>query len=161
MIDTQIHFLAGVTLRRDAFGRISLEAGGVRHEDVRPVAAFPLSAPERHVAVLGAEGTEIGIIRDPAALDGESRRILEEEMDLRNFTARITAIRAVRTRFGMSTWEVETDRGTRTAYLRERMDLHAFPGGRVILSDTSGIRYEIPDLAALDERSRDLLGAEM
>jgi hypothetical protein len=152
-----------VRISRNASGRLVLTLGmGVdRFEDVRPVCAFPLSAPDEHVSLMDSEGREIGVVRDVGQLDPESRRVLQEEREMVYLTTRVQAIRSATSRFGVGTWELETDRGPRTIHVRLRGDVRWLPGGRVVLTDLHGVKYEIPDVNALDERSRGFLETEL
>ena len=43
---------------------------------------------------------------------------------------------------------------------RERSDIRPMPDGRIILTDVDGVKYEIPPLDELDERSRSWLEIE-
>jgi len=63
-------------------------------------------------------------------------------------------------RFGVTTWELETDRGSRTAHVKERSDIRPMPDGRIMLTDVDGVKYEIPPMEELDERSRTCLQIE-
>jgi hypothetical protein len=152
-----------VRVSRNASGRLVLTIGmGVdEFEDVRPVCAFPLSAPEQHVSLMDSEGREIGVVRDLGELDPESRRVLREEREMVYLTTRVEAIKSVTSRYGIGTWELETDRGPRTIHVRLRGDVRPLPGGRVVLTDIHGVKYEISDVAGLDERSRGFLETEL
>lgn len=150
-------------ITRNAFGRLVLTLGiGVdQFEDVHPLRAFPLSAPERDVSLMDADGREIGVIQDLAELDADSRRVLVDELELVYLTTRVVAIRNVNSRFGVGTWELETDRGPRSAHVRDRGDVRALPDGRIILTDVHGVKYEIADPQALDEKSRSFIESEL
>jgi hypothetical protein len=152
-----------VKITRNAFGRLVLRIGcGVdEFQNVRPVRGFPLSAPERDISLMDAEDREIGVIRDMGELDPESRQILLEELELVYLTTRVLAIKNVESRYGVGTWELETDRGPRSAHVRDRGDVRPLPDGRIILTDVHGVKYEITDPMALDERSRSFIEAEM
>jgi hypothetical protein len=150
-------------ITRNAFGRLVLTLGmGVdEFEDVHPVRAFPLSAPERDVSLMDTEGREIGVIRDVGELDAESRQVLLDELTMVYLTTRVVAIKDVDSKYGVGTWQLETDRGPRSAHLRDRGDVRALPDGRIILTDVHGVKYEIADPNALDERSRSFIEAEL
>jgi len=45
--------------------------------------------------------------------------------------------------------------------VRERTDIRRLRGRRVVMTDTTGMKYEIPDWRALDLRSQELLEQEM
>jgi hypothetical protein len=138
-----------VTLRRE--GREEIWEG------VRPVRSFPLTAPDRQIILIDAEDEELGIIRELRALDRESREAIESELEIAYLVTRVESIRGVRSRFGVTTWELDTDRGSRTAHVKERSDIRPLPDGRIILTDVDGVKYEIPPPGELDERSRSWL----
>jgi hypothetical protein len=113
------------------------------------------------IAILDKDREELAMIEDPESLDPDSRRVLSEELALRYFTARVISIPGVKSRHGLATWELTTDRGRRTAYIKDRGDLRWLPGGHVILTDVGGVRYDVPDISLLDERSRALLEEQL
>ena len=48
------------SLQRDAFGRLNLtDADGAVYENISPVRAFPIQAPEEGLALVNADGKEI------------------------------------------------------------------------------------------------------
>lgn len=102
---------------------------------------------DQHREVLTAAGID--------AVEIPARATIEAALRERYFLTEITRVVSIDVTFGTRYWEVETDRGPRWFALRE-------PGKNVIwlgedhlvLRDTAGNRYEIPDLAVLDARSR-------
>jgi hypothetical protein len=113
------------------------------------------------VVLLDDKGREVATVMEPDALPPEQRRLLAAALEERYHLARITRVNAVDVLFGTRYWSVETDRGPRWFALRE-------PGKNVmwlaerhlVLRDTAGNRYEIPDTDALDARSsRFVLGS--
>jgi hypothetical protein len=151
----------GVRARRDARGKLVVTLGGGVEtvEGVRPVRAFPLTAPDRQIVLLDGEDQELGVIRELRALDRESREAIEAELEVAYLVTQVREIRSIQSRFGVTTWELETDRGSRTAHVKERSDIRPLPDGRIILTDVDGVKYEIvPD--ELDERSRTWLEIE-
>lgn len=147
-----------VRVRRNDRGRlvVTLHREGREEtlEGARPVRAFPMTAPDRQIVLLDADDAELGILRELRGLDRESREAIEAELEIAYLVTRVEAIRGVRARFGVTTWEVETDRGPRTAHVKERSDIRPMPDGRIILTDVDGVKYEIPPPGELDERSR-------
>jgi len=148
-------------LFRDDFGKLHLQVGGRKYKGVRPVRLFPISAPNQEIAFQDAEGKEIGILKEMKALDADSRRCLDEELELIYFVPRVTAIKGVISRHGTTTWDLETDRGPRRIHVKDRSDIRRLPGRRVLLVDVFGLKHDIPDYTQLDERSRALLEQEM
>jgi len=119
---------------------------------------FPLSEPEAWLSVLDEKGVEIGIIRYLCELDKESQSCLRVELRRRYHVARICRILACRERYDVVEWEVETDRGTKTILLRDvRNNIQQRGPNRFVVTDVDGNRYDIPDVSALDVRSRLIL----
>ncbi|RKY04802.1 DUF1854 domain-containing protein [Candidatus Poribacteria bacterium] len=150
-----------VKLYRNRFGELVLEYEGERFEDVIPLKAFPLSAPENYIALIDSEDNEIGIIEDLNSLPEESRRVLREELEERYMVPKILKVLEVEEVFGMPVWRVVTDKGERTIELMSRSDAKLLPSGKVIIRDIDGNRYEIPNYWDLDPRSRSLLDTEL
>jgi hypothetical protein len=157
-------------LSRDQFGKLAihLEGDGESSESdvkslegLKAVRAFPLTAPTRHISLHDQEGCEVGVIEDADELDETSRRVLDEELEMAYFTPQVLGVRAVTSMHGMTTWELETDRGLKTVYVRDRNDIRRLKGRRVVMTDVHGVKYDIPDWTALDQRSVDLLEQEM
>lgn len=146
---------AGAALRATLEGERTL----LRAQLVR---AFPLSAPDAWFALRDGAGKEAGMLRGLDGLDAESRRLAEEELARRYRTPRILRLLAAEERFESVVWEAETDRGVcRFATRNLRADLLEPSPGRLLLVDVEGNRYEIPDLAALDRRSRRWIEGQM
>jgi hypothetical protein len=119
-------------------------------ENVALFRAFPLSGPERYVSVRNEKNEEMGVIVEPAKLDPDSRKIVEEEMHRRYVVPVVRRLLWIRERFEIVECKVETDRGVcqfSARNLRESV-LHPHPG-RYILTDVDGNRYDIPDIKAL------------
>jgi hypothetical protein len=150
-----------VRVFRDDHRRLFLSLGKhALHENVAVARAFPLTAADSSVFFLDAEGRQIGYIESLDSLDADSRSVLDEELDLKYFTARVRAILGVTSSHGITTWDLETDRGRRVVHLRDRSDIRRLPPRRAVMTDAHGMRYEIPDTGALDERSLGFFEAE-
>jgi len=150
-----------VTLWRDSFRRLCLRVDGEREFlDVRAAAAFPISGRASLVSFLGEQGREVLLLRDPERLEANSRAVLEDELARVYFTPRITRIYRIEETFGCSRWEVETDRGFTIFEISDREQIRLLPGGRILIQDVDGTRFEIPDAAALDPNSKAWLDSE-
>jgi hypothetical protein len=126
--------------------------------EVSLVRLFPLSEPERWVAVITHDGREVGILLDVAELPPDAREAAREELRRRYMVPEIRRIVSVRERYDLVEWMVETDRGQvtfLTRNLREQVK-RPFPH-RLVLMDVEGNRYDVPDIEALDPESRHLL----
>lgn len=139
--------------------RLRLTVGEDRsYLTVKPVWAAPLSHPNRYLSLLDGKGEEIVTLPDPSSLPDESRRAVEEEIGRRYLTAGIEVVTEARCEFGATYWHVETDRGPRdfvTQSLSENVQW--LTPTHVLITDVDGNRFELRDVAAMDERSRRLI----
>jgi hypothetical protein len=145
-------------LHTDALGQLLLsEVDGRTFEDVEPVRAFPISDRQGPVSIRDRDGHELYWIESPADLPAELRAVLEAELNRREFVPVIKRIVRMAAFAEPSQWIVETDRGQTTFLLGAEEDVHRLDGQRAIIVDTSGVRYLIPDIRALDSHSRRIL----
>ncbi|GAA4329612.1 DUF1854 domain-containing protein [Variovorax defluvii] len=145
-------------LERDAFGRLVLiNAEGVRHAGVVPVRAFPLSAPDEGLSLVGSDGRELLWIDRLADLPEPMRALLAEDLAARDFAPTLLKLHKVSS-FGVpSTWSVSTDRGETQFVLKAEEDIRRLEGGALLIASAHGVQFRIPDVKALDRVSRKLL----
>ena len=150
---------AAFTLSRNAYGRlVYVGADGTAHENVTPVRAFAISAPDQGISLMSAEGKELQWIESLDSLPAEVRQLIAEEIAQRDFMPIISRIVSVSSFATPSTWQVETDRGTTTLILKSEDDIRRLrsPGG-LLIADSQGIHYHIRDHLQLDANSRKIL----
>lgn len=146
----------GWTLEQHAHGRLVLvDAEGRRHDDVDVVRAFPVSAASGPVAIVAADGGELAWIDPLSGVDPPLRRIIETALTQREFLPVILRIEAV-SDGEPAEWLVATDRGPHRFKIAHADDITRQPDGGAFLTDTFGVRYRIPSVAALDANSRRL-----
>ena len=146
------------SLTRNAFGRLVLTIpNGEQHEGVVAVRAFPIEAPDEGISLVSAEGHELAWIEQLSKADPIIRQIVSDELAKREFMPVVHRLRAVSTFATPSTWSVDTDRGVTELTLRGEEDIRRVGSDKLLISDSHGIQYLIPDLAALDRHSRRLL----
>jgi len=139
-------------LERDGFGRLLL-AG----EPVVPVRAFPLSAPDQGISLVGNDGRERVWIDTLQAVPEPSRQLLQEALAVRDFAPRLLKLHKVSS-FGVpSTWSVSTDRGDTSFVLKAEEDIRRLEGGALLIASAAGVQFRVPETAALDRHSRKLL----
>lgn len=145
-------------LSRNPFGRLVLtDADGRTYDGVTPVHAFPISAAAEGVALVDRDGRELVWIERLADLSREMRGLVEEELANREFIPAIGRICHVSTFSTPSIWEVETDRGPTSFVLKGEDDIRRLSASSLLIADSHGINYLVPDIAALDHGSRKLL----
>lgn len=142
-------------LQRDAWGRlVLLEPDGRKHVGVEPVRAFPISDPEHAIALCDPDGREILYLESLENLSSQSRQLLKEELAQREFVPAIARIVSVSSDAAPCDWDVETDRGPTRFTLSNEDDVRLLGPHRALIADSQGLRYQIPDIRALDAASR-------
>ncbi len=146
-------------LERDAWGQIVLVwPDGRRQVGVEVARAFPISAPGEYVSICDAEGHEIICVEDPSTLPPNVLAMVEDELARREFVPVVVRIEQVYADSDPSQWTIVTDRG-RTTFLMDDSDndVRRLGPHRIMLVDSHGIRYLIPDTRRLDAGSRRIL----
>ncbi|MCH8181485.1 MAG: DUF1854 domain-containing protein [Proteobacteria bacterium] len=146
------------SLTRDTHGRLCLTlADGRVHEGVVPVRAFPISAPDEGLSLVSADGHELLWLDTLDPVPAGQRRLIEEELAVREFTPTILRITEVSTFATPSTWSVDTDRGATSFVLKSEDDIRRLGGGRLLIASGQGMQFALPQVADLDRHSRKLL----
>ena len=131
---------------------------GREFRSLEPRRLFPLSGLEKYITLLDRDGEEIAIIRDLRSLPPDERAVIEECLGEYYLIPKINRILDMTEKFGMLTMYAQTDRGEVKIEMRGIIhSLKLLYGKRVLIRDTNDNRYEIPDLTALDKRSRKLI----
>ncbi len=146
------------SLSRNAFGRLvlTLPRGDV-YEGVVPVRAFPIAAPDEGVALVGADGHELAWIGHLADCPARERHLIEEELRQRDFIPQILRLQAVSGFATPSQWSVQTDRGATQFVLMGEEFIRRLGKSGLLIEDSHGIHFLVPDLGRLDRASRRLL----
>jgi len=138
-------------------GRLAfIAADGGRHDDIEVVRAFPFSDPEGPAAVLAADGRELAWLDDPSVLPEPTRAAVEAQLAERAFRPVITRIHSI-VGAQPGRWQVDTDRGRRDFTVDHPEDIRRGGSHAVVITDSVGLRFLIPDRRRLDPRSRRLL----
>jgi hypothetical protein len=145
-------------LSRNTFGRLVLVANdGTIHESVVPVRAFPITAPERDIALIDPHGRELAWIEKLSDLPDEMRKLVEADLARREFMPEIKRINEVSSFATPSTWYVETDRGKTAFILKGEEYIRRLKPPSLLVTDSQGIHFLIQDRFALDHHSRRIL----
>lgn len=145
-------------LDRNAAGRLVLTgAEGDVHEGVVPVRAFPISAPEAGVSLLGEDGHELQWIDRLGDLPEATRNLIEAELARREFMPEITRIRQVSSFATPSKWQISTDRGDTELLLKAEDHIRRLTNATLLITDGYGVSFLIRDIGAMDHHSRRLL----
>jgi len=133
-------------------------ADGEPQVGVQVVRAFPLSAPDEAISIVGPDGHEVVFVARLDALDDARRAALAKALAQREFSPVIQRIREVSSFGTPSTWLVDTDRGQTELVLKVEEDIRRLPGQRrLLITSAHGVVFDIPDRNALDRSSRRFL----
>lgn len=145
-------------LHRDDAGRLVLTTpSGAQHVGVEPVRAFPLTEPERWIALLSADSRELVTIDDLTKIAPAVRQLVLSELADREFLPRIERVVRVQSTKEPEIWDVVTDRGPVQFLLGDSEEIRRLGPHRAILLDVHGVRYYIADSRQLDQRSQRVL----
>ena len=145
-------------LMRNLAGRLVLSlADGNIHEGITPVRAFPVQSPQEFVALMSTEGKEVLWIERLADVPEDVRTLINEEIASREVMPVIQQLTKVSTYSTPSTWDVVTDRGPTKFILKGEEDIRRLSGGTLIITDSHGLRFYVPDMQQLDKYSRRIL----
>lgn len=124
---------------------------------VRILLVAPLSDKQRTVSIMHqTEKRELVLLFTLDDLQNEDRKIIQHEIKRRYFFPKIQAINDINIQLGDYYWDVVTDRGPRKFLLNSpAMNIRWLSDQRLLLSDSESIKYEIEDIQALDQASRD------
>ena len=134
----------------------------MRGDDQRAVRVrrlFPWSEEDRHVSLRDATDREFALVGPGDVLDQASRQTLDEAVVAAGFVLEVTRVLALEEEIEIRVWRVETRQGARTFQTALDEWPREMPGGGLLIRDVAGDLYVIPDPAAVDPRSRELLWA--
>jgi len=128
--------------------------------DVHAVRVFPISGRADYVSFLDEKGREVALLADPDRLDESSREALTVALERMYYTPKILRVDAIKETWGVTHWQVQTDRGYASFEVVAREHIRKLPDGRLVIQDVDGNRFEIEDVARLDSRSQALVLSE-
>jgi hypothetical protein len=142
-------------LMRDQWGQLTfIDADGQKHANVAPVALFPISQPDAWISIRQPDGTELACVEDPRTLPADVWQLLREDLARREFVPIIRRIIRVSGNSEPCEWQVDTDRGPTRFVLKSEEDVRRIGDHEILILDAHGTRYHIPDLSAVDVKSR-------
>ncbi len=146
-------------LSRSSHGVLTLTLpDGTRLEGITPVRAFPIGAPDEGLSLVGPDGHERLWVDRFSQLAAEDRRLVEEELAVREFAPTIQRIVSVSGFTTPSTWQLETDRGPAQLVLKAEEDIRRLGSRtRLLIASSEGLQFKVPDTGTLDKASRKLL----
>lgn len=141
---------------RRALALVDMELyDGRKYEKLEPRRLFPLSGIDKYITLLDEEGREIAVIRSIKSLMPESRQIITECLDEYYLIPKIQSITANSEKYGVIKLFCETNKGPCVIEIRNIVhQIKTVQEKRILIRDNDDNRYEIPDINALDKKSR-------
>ncbi len=147
-----------LNLSRDAAGILLVtDAHGASHQVNMVVRAYPISAPDEGVSLLGSDGHELAWIANLQELNETSRNLINSELAQREFMPKISRIQTVSSYATPSIWAIKTDRGDTDFTLSSEDQIRRLTLTTLLITDSQGISYLIADIDNLDRHSRKIL----
>lgn len=149
---------ADFQLQRDPYGQLVFTgADGVAHSGVEPARSFPITAPREGISILNREGHELAWIPSLDQLDPETRGLIDDELEVREFMPEIRRITGVSGYATPCTWRVETNKGDTSFILKAEEDIRRLAPPTLMIIDSRGIQFLIRNPHNLDANSRRIL----
>lgn len=131
---------------------------GSHYENVIPVRAFPIQAPDDGgISLVSDDGHERAWIPKLSDLPVEERFLVEEALNAREFMPVIQQLLGVSSFATPSTWHVLTNRGQAHFILKGEEDIKRLNANTLLVLDSHGVQFLITDLHNFDKQSRKLL----
>ena len=128
------------------------------HENITPVRAFPIAAPEEAISLVGSNGKEVYWIDQLAELPAPMQQLLAEDFAVREFVPEVLQIEAIDAISVPSTWTVRTDKGVAKLTLKAEEDIRKLEGRHhLLITSRDGVQYRIRDARQLDKASQKFL----
>lgn len=131
------------------------------YDRIRVVRSFPFTDRNKYISIrtIDEKSKEIGMIKDlETDVDSETRKMLEEQMDIRYFTPIIKKINNIKDEYGHAYFDVETDQGPcKFVIYMNSSSVVNLSDVRLLISDLDGNRFEIPDYTKLSARELKML----
>jgi hypothetical protein len=125
---------------------------------IKIVRAAPLTQPDDYICMLDAKDEVICMVDRMVELTAENQEIVISELKQRYLTAQVERVDSIRNEFGVSYWQVQTDRGSRE-FVAKNVAENAqwIDEGRMMILDVDGNRFEFASIPSLDKKSQSLI----
>lgn len=138
-------------------GFVSLRFDGKTWDRVQVIRLFPFTEPDKFISIRTVEerSKEIGVIEDMKKVSGETRKMLEEQLNLHYFTPVIQKILDIKDEYGYAYFHVMTDRGEcRFTINMGGNAVVRLTDSRLLITDLDENRFEIPDVFQLSQKEQ-------
>lgn len=138
-------------------GFVRLEYDGRVWERIQVIRLFPFTDPDRFISLRTVEerSKEIGVIASMKEVDKDTRKMLDEQLNLHYFTPVIEKIIDIKDEYGYAYFHVLTDRGEcRFTINMGGNAVIRLSDSRLLITDLDENRFEIRDVFALTSKEQ-------
>jgi hypothetical protein len=138
-------------------GFVSLEMDGKKWDRVQVIRLFPFTDPQHFISIrtMDERSKEIGIIENLKDVSGETRKMLDEQLNLHYFTPVIQKIIDIKDEYGYAYFHVMTDRGEcRFTINMGGNAVVRLSDSRLLITDLDENRFEISDVFELTQKEQ-------
>lgn len=138
-------------------GFVSLKYDGKFWDRVQVIRLFPFTEPDKFISIRTVEerSKEIGVIEDMKQVSADTRKMLEEQLNLHYFTPVIQKIIDIKDEYGYAYFHVLTDRGEcRFTINMGGNAVVRLTDSRLLITDLDENRFEIPDVFELTQKEQ-------
>ncbi|MCH5251748.1 MAG: DUF1854 domain-containing protein [Lachnospiraceae bacterium] len=138
-------------------GFVRLEMDGKIWDRVQVIRLFPFTEPDKFISIRTVEerSKEIGVIADMKQVNKETRKMLEEQLNLHYFTPVIKKIVDIKDEYGYAYFHVLTDRGEcRFTINMGSNAVVRLSESRLLITDLDENRFEIADVFQLSQKEQ-------
>lgn len=138
-------------------GFISLKYDGNEWDRVQVIRLFPFTEPDKFISIRTVEerSKEIGVIEDMKDVSSDTKKMLEEQLNLHYFTPIIKKIMDIKDEYGYAYFHVLTDRGEcRFTINMGGNAVVRLTDTRLLITDLDENRFEIPDVLQLTQKEQ-------
>jgi len=144
-------------LQRGECDTLQAAVGEELYDGLFAVRALPATCPDQFISLRYADEDgqehEIGLVRDLAEWPVYHRSLLEQALARRYFVRVITAIDCIESKYGLLTFQIQTDRGPVCFTMRNsHSQAQEYGENGKLLLDVDDNRYLVPDIDALSRR---------
>ncbi|MGN1451861.1 MAG: DUF1854 domain-containing protein [Eubacteriales bacterium] len=140
---------------KNSRGFLGMRRSGEDCRRVKLSRMLPFAQPDKYICVADMDGHEIGIIRDVAELAEDQQALVREELDTRYYCPAVTAIRSIKERLGYFYFDAVFGDYKKTFAVKDiSRSIKQISEKCIIITDVDGSRYLIPDIWAIDSKSR-------
>ena len=137
---------------------VTLEEGKTI-KNIHCVPLFPFSDTKNFISIVckkGSEFEEIGIIKHFKKLSSVQQNFVREDIKFRYFIPEITNIKRIKQIYSLWEWDVVTDRGEKSFYLKDRRENITIKDDSriIIITDIEKCRYKITYYNELPTKAR-------